>query len=388
MYSDECVRHTPGDTSMPLASILLPGALAALLFSGVGCAGATGPTGEAAVSDDTTPADTVPDAPEAPEGASPGEAGGTVDPGSGTVDPGSGTVDPGSGTVDPGAGTVDPGAGTVDPGAGGVTASGLDAYGIRELYPSAASGQEWRPRWNEEPRTLTSPSTDPLDPMLHVSGSNTVVDVQGDGTARISGDTIRLHVRDDEGGKLWLNTELTVYGKRVSETGRATNPVGFEFQLRGGEGHNSSDALGPDGYPIQCQAQDYGFSFRYDGRALMEKELKHPEYTSQVAKNVWDGGTFPVNQWVGMKFVAYNVDDGHVKLEIWRDLTDGADGGRWEKVNEYTDAGGWSVDAAVAESCGIEPDRIINYPQPVVVLRNDGISEMWYKNVSVREIQP
>jgi hypothetical protein len=77
-----------------------------------------------------------------------------------------------------------------------------------------------------------------------------------------------------------------------------------------------------------------------------------------------------------------------VRQELWRDLTDGANGGTWEKVLEHTDAGAWGIDPAIAVSCAIAPDHIITTPEPVVILRSDGIVEQWLKKVTIREIDP
>ena len=203
-------------------------------------------------------------------------------------------------------------------------------------------------------------------------GSNNTLEIKGDGTAKSYGDVIRLYVGDRTKAKKWTNVELTVYGKRVSEMSGAGSAVGFEFQTRTDDGHTSSTALNAAGLPLQCDGKAYGFSFRTDGRALVEKELKHPTTTSQVAKNVWSGGAFPKSQWVGMKLIVYSVDNGqHVKQEVWRDLTDGAGGGTWVKVLENTDAGGWAISSTTAASCKIPADYIITAAQPLVILRND-----------------
>jgi len=82
------------------------------------------------------------------------------------------------------------------------------------------------------------------------------------------------------------------------------------------------------------------------------------------------------------------VDSRYVKLEIWRDMTDGQSGGQWEKIHEYLDDGGWAVSSSAAASCGIAPDHIILEPGPYVVLRNDDIADQRYKKVSIREILP
>jgi hypothetical protein len=262
-------------------------------------------------------------------------------------------------------------------------------FGTKALYPSARDAREWHVKWSSNPRVLRDGQTDPYDADFAVKGSNDRLEIMGDGTARSSGDLIRLYVGDPTKARRWTNVELTVYGKRVSELSGAGSTVGFEFQTRTDDGHTSANTLDAAGLPIQCDGKAYGFSFRTDGRALVEKELKHPITTEQVSRNVWGGGAFPRNQWIGMKLVVYGVDAGrHVKQEIWRDLTDGADGGTWVKVLENTDAGGWAIDAAAAASCGIAPDHIITDAQPLVILRNDQISEQWYKKVSIREIQP
>jgi hypothetical protein len=107
-----------------------------------------------------------------------------------------------------------------------------------------------------------------------------------------------------------------------------------------------------------------------------------------VSKKIWGAGGLPRNQWVGIKYITYNLPSGGVKLELWRDLTDGASGGNWEKVHEHTDAGNWSIDAGVAATCGIPADFRITDPQPMFIIRNSNIVEQWYKKATLREIQP
>jgi hypothetical protein len=266
---------------------------------------------------------------------------------------------------------------------------GVDAFGTRNVYPGATGARQWYAKWSSHPRVLRDGEVDPLDPEFAMRGSNHGLDIRGDGTARSSGDVIRFYVGDRTKVKRWQNIELTVYGKRVAELSSAGSTSGFAFETSTDAGHTSSSALNAAGLPIQCDGKAYAFSFRNDGRALFQKELKHPIYTSQVSRNVWNGSAFPKNQWVGMKVILYAVNGGrNVKLELWRDLTDGVDGGTWTKVHEHTDAGGWAVDATTAASCKIPPDLIITAPQPFIILRSDQAAEQWYKNVSIREIEP
>jgi hypothetical protein len=265
----------------------------------------------------------------------------------------------------------------------------VDAFGTKNIYPTVAGGREWRVKWTGSPRVLRAGQVDPLDPEFVMKGSSHTLEIKGDGTARSSGSVIRFYVGDPAKVKRWQNIELTVYGKRVAELAGAGSTSGFAFETNTDAGHVSSTQRNAAGFPVQCDGKAYAFSYRNDGRGLFQKELKHPTYTSQVSKNVWSGSTFPKNQWVGMKMIVYAVNGGrNMKLELWRDLTDGANGGTWTKVNEYTDAGGWAVDPATAASCGIPADYIITAPQPFVVIRNDEIAEQWYKKVSIREIRP
>lgn len=266
------------------------------------------------------------------------------------------------------------------------TTPGLDVFGTRQLYPTVIGGRTWNAKWGSHPRTLSDGQTDPYDPEFHLRGSNHTLRIPGDGSAKSSGDTIRFYLSSP--GKTWLNTELTVYARRVAEQRDADGSTGFEFQTRTANGHTESSGKNSAGLPLQCDGHSYGYSLRYDGRALFEKELRHPIYTSQVAKNIWNGGSLPRNQWIGIKVITYNLPNGHVKLELWRDLTDGLSGGSWEKVHEYVDAGGWSISPTVAASCAIPADHRITTPQPVVIIRNNNIAEHWYKKATLREIQP
>jgi hypothetical protein len=266
---------------------------------------------------------------------------------------------------------------------------GVDVFGTRNIYRSAAGAREWHAKWHSSPRVLRAGEVDPLDPDFVMRGSNQTLEIKGDGSARCSGDQIRMYVGDATGARRWLNVEVTAYGMRVEDRPGAGSTVGFEFQARTGDGHTSRAALNAAGQPVQCDGHSYGFSFRADGRGVLEKELKHPSYATQISRNVWDGAAFPKHRWIGMKAIVYGVDGGrHVKQELWRDLSDGANGGTWEKVLEHTDAGAWGIDPAIAESCGVRPDHIITTAEPVVILRSDGIVEQWLKKVTIREIEP
>jgi hypothetical protein len=263
-----------------------------------------------------------------------------------------------------------------------------DAFGTRMLHRAAPGGPSWQARWEGAPRELHSDQRDPRDPEFAMRGANSTLTIAG-GVATVSGEQVRMYVGDPTGRRRWLDLELTVYGMRLGQRADAPPSAGFSFEVRTGDGHTDVRRADASGLPVQCAGKAYAFSFRANGTALIEKELKHPYYTRAVSRQVWDGGPFPENTWVGMKVVVYGVDGGrHVKLELWRDRTDGQDGGRWEKVLEHTDVGGWAIDPDVAATCDIPPDLVITTPAPYVIVRDDGVVEQRLKKLSVREVLP
>ena len=84
-----------------------------------------------------------------------------------------------------------------------------------------------------------------------------------------------------------------------------------------------------------------------------------------------------------MKFVVYNIDeDQHVKLELYRDLSEGVNGGDWAKIGETIDKGGWG-----AAHDGEYPSDFILVEGGVVFLRNEvEVSDPRYKLFRIREI--
>jgi hypothetical protein len=227
---------------------------------------------------------------------------------------------------------------------------------------------------------------DPYDPEFQLRGSRHTLEIPGDGTARSSGSIIRFYI--GRPGKSWLNTEVTVYAKRVSELERDPGSAGFEFQTRTADGHLDDPRRNDAGLDRQCDGHAYAYSLRFDGRAVLQKELKHPTYTPQVTKSLWGGRPLPRDKWVGIKVITYDLPGGKVKQELWLDLTDGENGGTWKKVHEHLDAGGWGISPEVAATCRIAADQRLTRPEPLIILRNHGIREQWYKKATIREIQP
>jgi hypothetical protein len=72
-------------------------------------------------------------------------------------------------------------------------------------------------------------------------------------------------------------------------------------------------------------------------------------------------------------------------LELYLDLTDGKNGGDWEKVLEYKDKGQWYAEAADG-ICNDYPHNKILFAPGFVFIRNDFIEQADYKKFSIREI--
>jgi hypothetical protein len=84
----------------------------------------------------------------------------------------------------------------------------------------------------------------------------------------------------------------------------------------------------------------YNFTTDYTNqRVNLRRERSHNIGYSDRQAIV--GQTLPANTWLGFKCILYNLPDGNVKLEYYKDVTDGLNGGAWIKVTEKIDNGTW-----------------------------------------------
>jgi hypothetical protein len=264
--------------------------------------------------------------------------------------------------------------------------SALDKWGITKFNPTISGGREWFSKWdNGQARSFTW-GQDPYDPEFHGRGDGSYT-IDGQGVlkaASTGGGGVRMYVYDQnyqETGydpnlfKTWNNVEVTVYYMRVSDLG-----VAYAGMVAGAKIRHvpDSDLCGTRGY--------YG-RFRHDGGIDFDKEIRHPTSVPQ-AKATKPWSVLPSNLWIGYKYIVRDVDNGtHVKLELWRDLTDGANGGSWEKLYEYIDTGLWGTGQTPCAS-GVDPAQIMTGPNLSVFIRDDDVSDVRYKKWSIREIAP
>lgn len=272
---------------------------------------------------------------------------------------------------------------TVDSG----ISAGTDSFGITTLHPTATGFTDWEStHWdNGNARTVTG-GRDPDDytGWSHKRGDD-ALDIDGNGIMEMGGgNQPRIYINPYPGSEevnpeqFFKNVEATVYYKRIGNDGAANG--GLVIGLRSGPNGHSS-------YGDPCDATTYYARFRHDGNWDFYKELKHPGGVSSGTSVLFPAG-LPSQQWIGMKFIAYNFNnDSNVKLEVYIDNTSNGDvtnGGEWTLVGEKVDDGSWAV--SDVSGCAYSNNEIISTGGGVAIVRNTGIVSAEYKYFSVREI--
>lgn len=262
-------------------------------------------------------------------------------------------------------------------------AAHADVFGIDFLHPTLTGGTYWVARWGP-PRKFSG--VDPEDRWFdadHGSGSF----VAGGGLLQISGENPRMYIHDPRLERQWRDVEVTVYAKRVRDSGIPY--AGVTMVAR------ANHLVTEEGSSDRCDTRGYGGRLRFDGHADFEKETAHPQNQAIGNKEVFPGG-MPVGEWLGVKYLVFDRQDG-VHLQLWLDRTDGHNGGDWKMLGEVVDNG--HVFGKVPCAPGIDPMMPLTAaptregsesgrPNVSVYFRSDGIGEngLVYKWASVREI--
>ena len=269
----------------------------------------------------------------------------------------------------------------------------VDPFGIREIYPTKAGGEQW----------FMNMSDITHDPRTSFTASNPTLTRNPDGSWKVSSTEVRFNVFPSSGyhhelittlnqqqletkGYMqspndWKDVEITGYLKLNKQGGNVEGHSGalvgghYTMYARGGK-HIGFGA--PQG---GCESTSYHADWAYDGRTRFAKEQWHVSYVFTPYKSSTDN---IIGKWVGFKMIMYNIQQNGktaVKMEIWVDPNNN---GNWVKVNDFVDSGGFGKGG---EECGGAPDQIITWGGPITTYRWDNSPDVDVKDFSVREIQ-
>ena len=278
-------------------------------------------------------------------------------------------------------GKVDSNTATISITIGSTSSGGTDKFGIKKIYPLKSGGEEWY-------MDMNNPNGD-----NRFNPQNTITK-NSDGSWKMKSSKVRMGVYTSSGysssniptldhSKIaskgymlapndWKNFEMTMYTK-VNTAGSDDN---FAPYGRGGR-HTGGGA--PEG----CEGSAYKGDLFFSGKVRFAKEQWHVSY---VFTNYETGTSSIKGKWVGFKFVLYNFQDSSgktaVKMEFWLDENNK---GTFVKVDENVDRGGWGNEG---RECNGAPDQIVTWGGPIATFRWDTATDVDFKNLSVREIQP
>jgi hypothetical protein len=260
--------------------------------------------------------------------------------------------------------------------------SGVDKFGIREIYPTKPGGEEWfmnmqdstgDPRFNPQATITKNP----------------------DGSYKVTKQQIRMEVYPSTGyhqdqittlnqkelaakGYMqspndWKNVEMTGYIKLIS----SPSDDQFNWYNRGGRHIDSR--------PCEGTAYKSDVMYYFSGKTRFNKEQWFGKaYSFTSPKTV--GNSSIQGKWVGLKYIVYNFQQPQngktaVRLQSWFDANND---GKWVKINDFVDSGRWGNQGGY---CGGPPDQIITWGGPIATFRWDYATDVDFKNFSIREIQ-
>src|SRR5918999_1696346 len=237
---------------------------------------------------------------------------------------------------------------------------GEDRFGIEQIYETAGGGPTWYIREREDP---TSDGN-----FYYGMYRGTTVDYRDNGVWRVDARSgteahgIRMHVDSPSG--TWKNTEMTAYFRVIDGNDQ------FTMIARHGPSYHDDGG---------CLAYGYYGMTAVGGEVYFKKKLWHYDdgYTRRLAQI--DALSNLLNEWIGMKFVVYDLPNGDVKLELWIDEGDMTN--NWRKVTELVDDGDIRVEG---EDCGTPRNKIIEEGTRASFRVDDSLFD--FKKLSVREI--
>ena len=261
--------------------------------------------------------------------------------------------------------------------------TGVDKFGIREIYPTKSGGEEWF-------MNMQNPTSDPR------FNTQATITKNPDGSYKVTKQQIRMEVYSSAGyhqdqittlnqkelaakGYMqspndWKNVEMTGYVKLIS----SPSDDQFNWYNRGGRHIDSR----------LCEGTAYKSDVMYyfSGQTRFNKEQWFGKAYAFTSPKTVTGSSSIQGKWVGLKYIVYNFQQQNgetaVRLQSWFDANN--DGKNWVKINDFVDLGGWGNQGGY---CGGAPDQIITWGGPIATFRWDTATDVDFKNLSVREIQ-
>ncbi|HSL13848.1 MAG TPA: LamG-like jellyroll fold domain-containing protein [Nitrososphaeraceae archaeon] len=268
--------------------------------------------------------------------------------------------------------------------------SDVDVFGIKKIYPTKPGGEEW----------FMNMDNMKSDPRFEISGSGYDIKKNSDSSwSPVSNDKVRLLVyTSDSKGKFdgknmstYNLKELAARGHWYKANDWKNIEMGGYFKLNNADDERS-------GYSFYSRSIDHSsthggcggatpkFNIGFDGEIKAKKEMWHLSLLDSPGVNDEDLSPSIVGKWLGIKGIIYNLPgDKGVKQEFWIDKTNE---GKWEKVYEFTDQGGFGERGNNGpEKCGGNWDQLYTWASPKSVFTWDQ-SDVSFKDLSVREILP
>jgi hypothetical protein len=258
--------------------------------------------------------------------------------------------------------------------------TGKDVFGVTMMYPTKPGGESW---------ALADSATSDrrFDPQNTITRN-------ADGSWKMKSSQVRMSVFTSTGysssniptydrdvlasrgymqaANDWKNVEMTGFIKVNSASDMSDN---FAWYARGGK-HNDNNS--------GCEGSAYKGDLYYDGRARWAKETWHVSYDYSPYK---PATTSLKGRWVGFKVAMRNTTvDGKpaVRMESW--VNENADKVTWKKVYDFVDSGNFGGDA---QHCGGAVGAMpITWGGPIAVFRWDSATDVDFKWLTVREVQP
>jgi hypothetical protein len=299
---------------------------------------------------------------------------------------------------------------------------GKDKFGITQFFPSPAGGFQWFADWKSQPVSNVDLGASPpwfkqSDPYFHIEDTAGQHAFISNGELRITCDQekdYRIEIFDEDDQKRWVNIEATVYYN--------WDAIDYNDPDQGGK---DGIRIGSDHhFPVtQCayNAHEYIAEIRRDGKIYFNREIVHgtgggirpnPDFDKAGSEIWWNdfptSGKPPLDTWIGFKFIKQLIDGGkNVRLQLYRDITNGVNGGDWKKLMEWKHIeGNWTSDNEETNAkiqtlidkshenvndCRIPPpsqgiDPVHNHSGGMCHLRGDKATSIKFKNLSFREI--